>query len=221
MVQDGAMIRAYGAINAGRYDAALARLSEAERARPPLDELKAEINYLRGRCFQSSGRLSEAVGSYRYVVDTYPASPFAYQAQEQLKEIAARQAALQAAPPTDAARGGRHEVVVQPEMDLAAYLAMVGSMPATGLDRPPQLRRVARPVYPPALRKQGVEGNAVVFFIVDERGVVVSARVHSASHPAFAQAAIRAVVSWRYAPMTRGGEPTKVGFQQEFPFQLN
>jgi len=81
------MIRAYSAIQDGRYEAALARLSEAERYTAPSPALEAEIAFLRGKSYEGLKRLPEAIGSYRYLVVTYPDSIYAFQAQERLKAI--------------------------------------------------------------------------------------------------------------------------------------
>ena len=85
--QKGAMIRAYSSIKDSQYHAALSRLSEAEKLTPPTTALMAEIAFLRGQCYEGLRRLPEAIGSYRYLVATFPESIYAYQAAERLKEL--------------------------------------------------------------------------------------------------------------------------------------
>ncbi|MDB6147515.1 MAG: hypothetical protein JWO45_1179 [Spartobacteria bacterium] len=83
--QRGAISRAYSAISDGRYDSALVRLSEAEKLVPPTPELKAEISFLRAQSYEGLKRLPEAIGSYKYLITTFPQSSYAFQATERLK----------------------------------------------------------------------------------------------------------------------------------------
>jgi outer membrane protein assembly factor BamD (BamD/ComL family) len=85
--QKGAMGRAYSAIKDGRYESALARLSEAEKYVPPTPELQAEISFMRGKSYEGMKNIPEAIGSYRYVVETFPKSIYAFQAKERLKVL--------------------------------------------------------------------------------------------------------------------------------------
>lgn len=85
--QKGAMGRAYSAIKDGRFESALARLSDAEKYVPPSPELQAEISFLRGQSYEGMKRTPEAIGSYRYIVGTFPKSIYAFQAIERLKVL--------------------------------------------------------------------------------------------------------------------------------------
>ncbi len=85
--QRGAMSRAYKAIKDGRYDAAIARLSEAEKYVTPTPALQAEIAFLRGQSYEGLKRVPDAVGCYRYLVATYPESIYAYQAEERIEAL--------------------------------------------------------------------------------------------------------------------------------------
>jgi len=87
ITQRGAITRAYSAIGEGRYDAALARLSEAEGYLEPTPELRAEITFLRARSYEGLQRTSDAVALYRYLVATFPESSYGYQARERLKQL--------------------------------------------------------------------------------------------------------------------------------------
>ena len=51
----------------------------------------------------------------------------------------------------------------------------------------------ATPVYPLALKRNGVSGEAVLAFVVSSKGKVEQLQVISATHEAFAYAAMRAV----------------------------
>ena len=81
------MSRAYSAISDTRYDAALARLAEAEKLYPPTPELQAEISFLRAKSYEGLRRLSDAIGSYKYIVATFPQTTYAFQATERLKTL--------------------------------------------------------------------------------------------------------------------------------------
>lgn len=82
--QRGAMLRAHTRMEHGRYEDALAKLSDAEKYTPPTPQLEAEISFLRGQCYEGLHRIPEAVGCYRYLADHFPDSIFAYQAREKI-----------------------------------------------------------------------------------------------------------------------------------------
>jgi TonB family protein len=77
--------------------------------------------------------------------------------------------------------------------------------------------RVARPIeearieYPPMLRRQRVEGEAVAEFVVDTLGRVdpKSLRIVSATHALFANAARAALPRARYAPAELEGRKVR------------
>lgn len=73
------------------------------------------------------------------------------------------------------------------------------------LDRPPRARAQPAPEYPAALRRDQIEGDVVVEFDVDTSGRVVSARIVGGGHREFEQAAVRAVLRWRFEPGRSGG----------------
>jgi len=74
------------------------------------------------------------------------------------------------------------------------------------------LERTMERYYPSALRDSRVAGRVVVELIVDENGRVRegSARVVDASHPAFGEAALRAVERFRFRPAKMAGVPVPV-----------
>lgn len=85
---------------------------------------------------------------------------------------------------------------------------------ASQLDRPPRARFQPAPDYPAELRRDGVEGEVVVAFEVDREGRVVSARAVGGDR-AFAAAAVRAVLRWRFEPGRSEGRP--VAFRMTVP----
>lgn len=74
------------------------------------------------------------------------------------------------------------------------------------------LSRVLERHYPAVLRDARVSGRVVIELVVDEEGVPVegSARVIEASHPAFGEAALRAVDRFRFRPARIGRTPIPV-----------
>lgn len=84
MAQKGAMLYAYSDIEKGKYESALQNLSSAESYMKPTPELEAEILYLRAICYSKMGRQDEAEGVFRYIIDKFPDSSYAYQAKAKL-----------------------------------------------------------------------------------------------------------------------------------------
>jgi hypothetical protein len=111
MLQDGAMIGAHRKIQIGKYDLALAKLSEAEHYTPPSPLLSAEIAFLRGQCHDRAGRVPEATGAYLFTIENYPGTMYARQAKERLKTMksAGPDAAPDGRPATSSAGSGASE----------------------------------------------------------------------------------------------------------------
>ena len=81
-----------------------------------------------------------------------------------------------------------------------------------GLVRPVRLPGSAKPEYPAMARAAKLEGSVILEAIIDETGAVTSIRVIDVSgfDAGFAEAAEKAVSSWRYTPGLYGGEPVGV-----------
>jgi protein TonB len=74
------------------------------------------------------------------------------------------------------------------------------------LDATPRAKVQVSPEYPFALRAAGIEGNATIEFDVDAAGRVVSARALNSTNREFEDAAVRAVLKWRFEPGRRHGK---------------
>jgi len=85
--QQGAISIARRAIVDGRYDDALNRLRRAEGYRNAPAERQAEIIYLRAQSYEGLHRKADALGSYKFLTAHYPATSYAYQAAERIKEL--------------------------------------------------------------------------------------------------------------------------------------
>ena len=79
------------------------------------------------------------------------------------------------------------------------------------------------PAYPEMLKSSGVEGEALVQFVVDTTGraEVGSFKVLRASHDAFGQAVKAALPRMRFLPAEIGGKKVRMLVQQPFAFALN
>lgn len=74
--------------------------------------------------------------------------------------------------------------------------------------------------YPPILRDAGIGGVAIVFFFINEEGVVAEARVQQSSgHEALDQAAVRVARQFRFSPALNRGEPVPVWVQIPIRFE--
>lgn len=74
------------------------------------------------------------------------------------------------------------------------------------------------PLYPKKLRKQKVEGEAVLKFKIDERGYLSDASVVSATQPEFGEAAMAVIRQWRFMPQVEEGRPVACYAQMPFGF---
>ena len=76
------------------------------------------------------------------------------------------------------------------------------------------------PAYPPLAREAHIWGTVVVDAVIDEHGNVVQVRVLG-GHPMLIDAALKAVLQWKYEPTTLNGRPVSVELQVQVHFKLN
>lgn len=89
--------------------------------------------------------------------------------------------------------------------------------PAGELDRPVTVLHAATPLHPGAALHTAT-GRTLMDFYVDETGRARLPVILHTTHPAFADAATRALADWQFAVPTRHGQPVIVRMQQEFLF---
>ncbi len=77
-----------------------------------------------------------------------------------------------------------------------------------------------RVVYPESARREGVQGQVVLQFVVDEEGRVVDPEVLRSPAPVLARAALEAVRGSRFTPGSHRGRPVKVRFAVPITFRL-
>ncbi len=88
------------------------------------------------------------------------------------------------------------------------------------LDEIPKAISRVSPIYPNTMRRAGLNGRVVMFFIVDEKGMVKNARVESASNPAFSRPALDAIRKWRFTAGVKDGRKVKTKMRQPMTFSL-
>lgn len=99
--------------------------------------------------------------------------------------------------------------------------ARTGSRVLTSWEEPPELVRMVMPEYPRKAKGDGIEGYVLLNIIIDEKGDVVSARIAIAEpRGIFEDAAIQAVMKWKFRPARQKGVPIKVMIPQAVEFSL-
>jgi len=87
------------------------------------------------------------------------------------------------------------------------------------LDRPLALISQSQALYPLSQLKAAKAGNAVVEFLVNEKGNVCLPRVVTASTEDFGYSAVQAVSAWIFEPPSVGGKPCVVRIRQSIDFK--
>ncbi|MDF9834138.1 protein TonB [Ereboglobus sp. PH5-5] len=90
------------------------------------------------------------------------------------------------------------------------------------LDQRPTPRGMrAEPQYPYEMKRQGIPGEVILQFLVDERGDVRDVTVTRSSHREFEAPAIQAVQKWKFRPGKKGGKAVITRMQIPIAFNLN
>jgi protein TonB len=89
------------------------------------------------------------------------------------------------------------------------------------LDNTPRARVTAAPAYPFEARRNGLAGEVVVEFVVDEAGNVHAPTVARSSDRVFEEAALRAVARWKFEPGKRDGRAVRFRMALPIQFTLN
>ena len=93
---------------------------------------------------------------------------------------------------------------------IALFAASAALRAESAFDEAPTPLRTQPPVYPAALRLEGVSGIVSISVSIDEKGDVASTAVSKSSNPAFDQAALDAVARWKFKPAKKSGQPVAV-----------
>ena len=77
------------------------------------------------------------------------------------------------------------------------------------------------PPYPPEARFMGLQGKMVLVILVNAEGAVEKARVVQALGSILDQSALRTVLTWKFRPAMKNGQPIPVRVEVEFTYRLN
>jgi periplasmic protein TonB len=94
-------------------------------------------------------------------------------------------------------------------------------LPIDWLDKTPMTRFQPAPAYPFEGKQQGMAGEVLVEFVVDERGRVHEPRVVSSTSRIFEEPTLRAVAKWIFEPGRRNGEVVRFKMAVPVQFRLN
>jgi protein TonB len=98
---------------------------------------------------------------------------------------------------------------------------ITGIIPAGLLDNAPRTRLQAAPLYPMAAKREGISGEVLVEFTVDESGAVLAPRVIRSTHVSFEEPSLRAVEKWKFEPGRRDGRIVRFRMAVPLVFNLN
>jgi protein TonB len=77
------------------------------------------------------------------------------------------------------------------------------------------------PLYPFEGKRDGLRGEVVVEFLVDETGAVHDPHVVRSSHRMFEEPTLRAVSKWKFEPGRRAGRVVRFKMAVPVVFSLN
>jgi|GEM_PF-183376 len=88
------------------------------------------------------------------------------------------------------------------------------------LDEKPAATNRIPPRYPAEMRRNGIEGVAVLRFIVDSHGEVTDVEVVRADYMEFGKAAADAMIRWRFKPGMKNGRRVDTRMEMPMSFTL-
>ena len=88
------------------------------------------------------------------------------------------------------------------------------------LDQQPVATHQVAPDFPRDLKNAGIAGTVVVDFVLEADGHVSGASASSATHQAFADSAVRAVLRWRFHPGRVNGRNVRTHMSVPISFTL-
>ena len=90
----------------------------------------------------------------------------------------------------------------------------------SALDKIPQIKFKVPTEYPNEMRRNGMNGEVVVSFVVDHQGEVRSPIIVSSTHFAFEAPALRTVTRLKFSPGIKNGVPVNTQVVQSLAFSL-
>lgn len=89
------------------------------------------------------------------------------------------------------------------------------------LENKPIARRQGAPRYPPAARRQGLQGRVTAEFIINEKGDVTRVTITYSSDPIFENTTIEAIRNWKFTPGEKDGRKVKTRARITIPFSIS
>lgn len=89
---------------------------------------------------------------------------------------------------------------------------------SAGLDRPLVPIKVIAPDYPNWIAREH-QGDVLVAVVIESDGTVGSATARPDDNPVLAQLLTDAVKQWRFEPITKAGQPTRLRLRVPFSFR--
>jgi TonB family protein len=87
------------------------------------------------------------------------------------------------------------------------------------VDSPPVATDQVPPDYPAPMRRNNLDGKALVALIVLPNGKPDQVQLVEATHPLFADAAVEAVRHWHFKPAMKNGQPVAASMQLPIEFR--
>lgn len=129
---------------------------------------------------------------------------------------------IQAPPPPGLSRpGGSIVIPTNPRPAVGGGKALGAVFDLASLDQKPEARVRIKPVYPFEMRRSGLKGEVTVGFIVDSNGDVREPYIVKSSSAGFDDAAIQAVLKWKFKPGKKGGKAVNTRVAQPLTFSLS
>ncbi len=119
------------------------------------------------------------------------------------------------------ARTGGKPVAAEVRMPFVVTVRDDLSFRVDGKRSQPRVTDQERPIYPFAMRANGMKGEVIVDFIVDLEGRVRNAYVVRSLNPSFDDPAIEAVRRWKFEPGRIGERPVNTHMQVPIIFTLD
>jgi TonB family protein len=99
-------------------------------------------------------------------------------------------------------------------------ISMIGLFPDKNQE--PIILVAPDPVYPDTAKKDGIEGNIVLKFVVDERGIVYNPEVLEADpNGVFEESALSAITKFKFIPAKRNNVPVKSTVYLPIKYEIN
>jgi TonB family protein len=115
-----------------------------------------------------------------------------------------------------AARRGGQAVAAELHVPLILNQAYRFKMPGT----PPKVLYREQPIYPFVMKATGLRGDVLLEFIIDKTGAVRDPVIVRTNNPGFNEAAIDALLKWKFEPGRVDGELRDTKMQQPFVFDM-